>query len=68
MIDDVKNIIGPANSEPLVLVCRLGNDSQIAVRKLKELGLDDGGKIWVGDVKGGFKSWREDVDSSFPDY
>lgn len=68
IIDDVKKIIGTTNEEPLVLVCRLGNDSQIAVRKLKELGLDEGGRIWVGDVRGGFKAWRADVDASFPDY
>ena len=68
MIDDVKNVIGAENKDPLVVVCRLGNDSQIAVRKFKELGLDDGGRIWVGDVKGGLRAWREDVDQSFPDY
>ena len=68
MIDDVKNVIGTGNQDPLLVVCRLGNDSQIAVRKFKELGLDEGGKIWVGDVKGGLKAWREEVDPNFPDY
>lgn len=68
MIDDVKHVIGTESSDPLLVVCRLGNDSQIAVRKFKELGLDEGGRIWVGDVKGGLKAWRDEVDNSFPDY
>ena len=68
MIDEVKNVIGVESKEPLVVVCRLGNDSQVAVRKFKELGLDEGGRIWVGDVEGGLKAWRRDVDPSFPDY
>jgi adenylyltransferase/sulfurtransferase len=68
MIDDVKSVIGVGSTDPVLVVCRLGNDSQIAVRKFKELGLDENGKIWVGDVKGGLKAWREDVDPTFPDY
>lgn len=68
MIDEVKSYVGYGNMDPLLVVCRLGNDSQIAVRKFKELGLDEGGSIWVGDVKGGLKSWREEVDPTFPDY
>lgn len=54
--------------DPILVVCRLGNDSQVAVRKLKELGFDDGGKTWIGDVRGGLKAWRQDVDPTFPDY
>jgi adenylyltransferase/sulfurtransferase len=69
LIDEVKSYIGHGSgADPVLVVCRLGNDSQIAVRKFKELGLDEGGRIWVGDVKGGLKAWREDVDPSFPDY
>ncbi|KAI9876376.1 MAG: Urmylation protein [Pleopsidium flavum] len=43
---------------PIYFVCRLGNDSQMAVRKLKEAGLDNGGNRYIGDVKGGFKAWK----------
>lgn len=46
------------------VVCKLGNDSQLAVQALKELG--DGRNI--RDVKGGFRAWREEVDGSWPDY
>ncbi|KAK7721760.1 hypothetical protein SLS57_005109 [Botryosphaeria dothidea] len=54
--------------QPIVVTCRLGNDSQLAVRKMKALGLDDGGKRKIVDVRGGLKAWRETVDADFPDY
>ncbi|ORY16629.1 hypothetical protein BCR34DRAFT_97193 [Clohesyomyces aquaticus] len=53
---------------PIFVVCRLGNDSQITVKKMKELGLDQGGQRWIGDIKGGLKAWREKVEPDFPDY
>ncbi|KAE9965901.1 hypothetical protein BLS_007342 [Venturia inaequalis] len=54
--------------DPVYVVCRLGNDSQVAVRKLKGLGLDNGGSTWVGDIRGGLRAWREEVDGTFPEY
>ncbi|KAF2182541.1 molybdopterin biosynthesis protein moeB [Zopfia rhizophila CBS 207.26] len=54
--------------KPIFVVCRLGNDSQLTVRKMKELGLDCGGRRWIGDIKGGLRAWRESVDPEFPDY
>ncbi|TAQ87298.1 hypothetical protein B7494_g4395 [Chlorociboria aeruginascens] len=53
---------------PIYVVCRLGNDSQVVVRKLKQLGLDGGGKRHIGDIKGGLKAWKEEVDSEWPEY
>ncbi|KAL4909509.1 hypothetical protein BDW74DRAFT_82865 [Aspergillus multicolor] len=53
---------------PIYVVCRQGNDSQTVVRRLKELGLDRGGERVVVDIKGGFRSWREQVDPDWPDY
>jgi adenylyltransferase/sulfurtransferase len=47
------------------VVCRLGNDSQTAVKRFKELGVRD---RWVGDVQGGLRAWRQHVDGNFPDY
>ncbi|MCJ1354046.1 MAG: Urmylation protein [Icmadophila ericetorum] len=58
---------GPDDT-PIYVLCRFGNDSQLAVRKLKELGYDQGGKRWVGDIKGGLKAWKKDVDPGWPDY
>lgn len=62
------DIASPESSNPVYVVCRLGNDSQIAVTKLKELGLDRGGERFVGDIKGGLRAWREQVDPELPEY
>lgn len=51
---------------PVYLVCRVGNDSQIAADKLKQLGLDRQGQRFVGDISGGLRSWKNTVDSSLP--
>ncbi|KAG5988081.1 hypothetical protein E4U54_004771 [Claviceps lovelessii] len=55
----------PANA-PVYLVCREGNDSQIAAAKLKELGLGRGGERLVGDIAGGLRAWKRSVDGSLP--
>ena len=47
----------------IFVVCRQGNDSQDAVRKLKDLRVPR-----VFDVKGGFDAWRKDVDTTWPRY
>ncbi|KAL7780416.1 hypothetical protein CFE70_010439 [Pyrenophora teres f. teres 0-1] len=54
--------------DPIFVVCRLGNDSQVTVKKMKQLGLDAGGKRYIGDIKGGLQAWRKNVDHDFPDY
>jgi adenylyltransferase/sulfurtransferase len=54
--------------KPIFVVCRRGNDSQLSVKKMKELGLDFGGKRFIGDIRGGLEAWRKSVDAQFPDY
>ncbi|KGQ03319.1 Adenylyltransferase and sulfurtransferase UBA4 [Beauveria bassiana D1-5] len=54
------------HSAPIYVVCRVGNDSQIATQKLKELGLDRNGERFVGDIDGGLRAWRKDVDPTLP--
>lgn len=56
------------NKDPIYFVCRLGNDSQLAVQKFKELGLDRNGERFIGDIRGGFKSWKSEVDCEWPEY
>jgi adenylyltransferase/sulfurtransferase len=56
------------SEKPVFVVCRLGNDSQLTVRKMKELGLDYGGKRFIGDIRGGLQAWRKSVDTNFPEY
>ncbi|APA06540.1 hypothetical protein sscle_02g013100 [Sclerotinia sclerotiorum 1980 UF-70] len=53
---------------PIYVVCRLGNDSQIVTKKMKDLGLDQKGDRYIGDIKGGLRSWKEQVDGSWPEY
>ncbi|KAJ5619898.1 hypothetical protein N7510_003882 [Penicillium lagena] len=58
-----------ANSDhPVYVVCRLGNDSQIAVKKMKDLGLHQDGRRFIGDIRGGFRAWRDEVDPDWPEY
>jgi adenylyltransferase/sulfurtransferase len=55
-----------APDAPIYIVCRVGNDSQIAAKKLKDLGVDRNGERFVGDILGGLKAWKETVDPSLP--
>ncbi|KAJ5522655.1 hypothetical protein N7513_013228 [Penicillium frequentans] len=56
------------SNDPIYVVCRLGNDSQIAVKKMKDLGLDRNGQRFIGDIRGGFRAWREQIDPEWPEY
>ncbi|CCM04692.1 uncharacterized protein FIBRA_06878 [Fibroporia radiculosa] len=51
-------------TEDTYLVCRLGNDSQIAVEALKSVGM----KGVIKDVIGGLRAWAKEVDEMFPVY
>ncbi|EAW12915.1 HesA/MoeB/ThiF family protein [Aspergillus clavatus NRRL 1] len=62
------DIVSSSSTDPIYVVCRLGNDSQIAVRKMKELGLDQGGKRFICDIQGGLRAWREQIDPDWPEY
>ncbi|PTB39312.1 uncharacterized protein TrAFT101_007890 [Trichoderma asperellum] len=55
-----------APDAPIYIVCRVGNDSQIAAKKLKDLGVDRNGERFVGDIFGGLKAWKETIDPSLP--
>lgn len=44
------------------VVCRLGNDSQLVAKAMMER------KMKVRDVQGGFRAWRAEVNSDWPDY
>ncbi|CAJ0549679.1 Ff.00g032920.m01.CDS01 [Fusarium sp. VM40] len=53
-------------STPIYFVCRVGNDSQIAAQKVKDLGLGNNGERFIGDISGGIKSWKDTVDPTVP--
>jgi len=46
------------------LICRLGNDSQIAAQTLRRV---DGNRV-IKDVIGGLRAWSNQVDPKFPVY
>ncbi|KZS92583.1 hypothetical protein SISNIDRAFT_455810 [Sistotremastrum niveocremeum HHB9708] len=54
----------PKDDQPLFVVCRLGNDSQIAAKTLREFRP----QTTVKDLIGGLRAWSHEVDSSFPIY
>jgi adenylyltransferase/sulfurtransferase len=51
---------------PIYVVCRVGNDSQLITQKLKGMGLDEAGKRFIGDIRGGMRSWKNEVDETIP--
>lgn len=55
----------PADA-PIYVVCRVGNDSQLVARELIDAGLGRGGERWIGDIKGGMRAWRDEVDGTLP--
>lgn len=55
-----------AEDMPIYVVCRVGNDSQMVAKQLLDLGLDRNGQRWIGDIKGGMRAWRDQVDSTLP--
>lgn len=68
-VDEIEWVAQLRRTEkPIFVVCRLGNDSQVTVKKMKELGLDFGGKRFIGDIRGGLQAWRKSVDEEFPEY
>ncbi|KAI3397643.1 hypothetical protein diail_10514 [Diaporthe ilicicola] len=50
----------------IYVVCRVGNDSQLVAKQLKDIGLGRNGERFIGDIKGGMKAWKQDVDSTLP--
>ena len=49
----------------IAVICRLGNDSQLAVKMIKNSRNAAGNVV---DVKGGFRAWKAEVDPTWPDY
>ena len=66
--DDASWVRGLKAEVPVYLVCRLGNDSQEAVKLLKDRFKAGNSPVSIMDIKGGLRGWREKVDPEFPDY
>ena len=64
--DELMRSVQEAGTSELVLLCRRGNDSQVAASELKNVMAKEG--VRVRDVVGGLHAWAQDVDKDFPVY
>ncbi len=55
-----------SDESEIVIVCRRGNDSQFAVKTLRQK--LNGRNILIRDIVGGLHSWARSVDPTFPVY
>ncbi|KAL9025614.1 MAG: hypothetical protein Q9180_007636 [Flavoplaca navasiana] len=55
----------PPNARCAFMICRRGNDSQLAATMLKRRRADFD---YIVEIRGGLEAWRRDVDPTFPDY
>ncbi|XP_028800339.1 adenylyltransferase and sulfurtransferase MOCS3 [Neltuma alba] len=55
--------VASGSSVQLYVVCRRGNDSQLAVQYLQKMGFAS-----AKDIMGGLESWSKDVDPNFASY
>ncbi|KAI1821754.1 adenylyltransferase [Xylaria intraflava] len=55
-----------ASDVPIYVVCRVGDNSQLATQKLKDMGLARSGRRFIGDIKGGMRAWKYEVDQTTP--
>jgi adenylyltransferase/sulfurtransferase len=62
---DDSQIIEDLKGRDVLVVCKLGNDSQLAVQMLSSTTPEINS---IKDVTGGFRAWRNDVDPEWPDY
>lgn len=55
---------------PIYILCRFGNDSQLAVQKMQTWAQSNrkGKECQVRDIRGGLGAWRREVDPRFPEY
>ncbi|KIK94220.1 hypothetical protein PAXRUDRAFT_828213 [Paxillus rubicundulus Ve08.2h10] len=64
LLADPASWLPSSHAPKIFVVCRLGNDSQLAAKALRE----SDPSLDVKDVIGGLKAWSQDVDPQFPVY
>ncbi len=63
----LENVMEPSYTSVYIL-CRFGNDSQLAVQKIKAWAQSTERECQIRDIKGGLEAWRKEVDPRFPEY
>ncbi|KAM4891194.1 adenylyltransferase and sulfurtransferase MOCS3 [Sylvia borin] len=67
-IGEEKQRTADQTAVPVYVVCKLGNDSQKAVKILQELPAEEFGSVLAKDIKGGLMAWAAKIDPTFPQY
>lgn len=63
-VEDLRALINEQSTSAVYVVCRLGNDSQVAVQSLRSRLKN----AQIKDIKGGLHAWAQHVDQNFPVY
>ena len=66
-IEKISDLVEEKQTDQLILVCRRGNDSQMAV-KLLEKNLKNNSELVIKDIIGGLQAWSDKIDKKFPKY
>ena len=66
-IEKVSDLVKKKQTDQLILVCRRGNDSQMAV-KLLEKNLKNYSELVIKDIIRGLQAWSDKIDKNFPKY
>ena len=66
-IEKISDLVEEKQTDQLILVCRRGNDSQMAV-KLLEKNLKNNSELVIKDIIGGLQAWSDKIDNDFPKY
>ncbi|KAL9609637.1 MAG: hypothetical protein Q9167_005614 [Letrouitia subvulpina] len=66
-VDPLKSLTNSTTKKETFVVCKRGNDSQKAVRLIKDARYSNHERD-VKDIKGGLVAWRKEVDLGFPEY
>jgi rhodanese-related sulfurtransferase len=64
ILSDPEAYVTDSSNDGLYIVCRLGNDSQIAAETLRRAA----GHLIIKDIIGGLRAWSNQVDPHFPVY
>ena len=66
-IEKISDLVEEKQTDQLILVCRRGNDSQMAVKSL-EKNLKNNSELVIKDIIGGLQAWSDKIDKNFPKY
>jgi len=64
LVTNPKEFLPSDPNVDIYIICRLGNDSQIAAEAMRSIN----GREVIQDITGGLKAWARDVDVNFPIY